>query len=72
LCYRYTTGYKPFPNQNLGQPPVQLAPQLAPELESCPPDILPADADLAKVIAAWPSLPEHIKAAILALVRSGG
>ena len=30
----------------------------------------PVDPDLAKVMAAWPKLPEHIKAAVLALVRS--
>ncbi len=28
------------------------------------------DADLASVVAAWPSLPEHIKAAILTLIES--
>jgi hypothetical protein len=30
----------------------------------------PADPDLARVIAAWPDLPPHIKAAVLALVES--
>ncbi|HLN26305.1 MAG TPA: hypothetical protein VK395_01020 [Gemmataceae bacterium] len=29
------------------------------------------DPDLARVLAAWPILPEHIKAAILALVETG-
>ena len=31
-----------------------------------------ADPDLARVVAAWPALPEHIKAAVLALVRTAG
>jgi hypothetical protein len=29
------------------------------------------DADLARVVAAWPRLPGHIKAAVLALVEAG-
>jgi hypothetical protein len=29
-------------------------------------------ADLAKVVAAWDTLPEHIKAAVLALVGAAG
>jgi hypothetical protein len=28
------------------------------------------DADLARIILAWPHLPDHIKAAVLALVRT--
>jgi len=28
--------------------------------------------DLAEIVAAWPKMPEHIKAAVLALVRTGG
>jgi hypothetical protein len=30
----------------------------------------PADPDLARVLDAWPTLPEHIKAAVLALVAA--
>ncbi len=30
----------------------------------------PSDPDWAKIVTAWPKLPEHIKAAVLALVRS--
>ena len=30
----------------------------------------PADPDLGRVAAAWPDLPPHIKAAVLALVAS--
>jgi hypothetical protein len=41
----------------------QLSPQLAPGAETPP-----ADSDLARVAAAWPHLPPHIKAAVLALV----
>jgi hypothetical protein len=29
-----------------------------------------ADADLARVVTAWPDLPAHIKAAVLALVQT--
>ena len=32
----------------------------------------PIDAYLSKVIAAWPTLPEPIKAGILAMVRAAG
>jgi len=32
----------------------------------------PPDPGLAEIVAAWPKLPEHIKAAVLALVRAGG
>jgi hypothetical protein len=32
----------------------------------------PADSDLALIMAAWPELPEHIRAAILALVGTAG
>jgi hypothetical protein len=31
----------------------------------------PADPDLARVVIAWPDLPSHIKAAVLALVGTG-
>ncbi len=27
--------------------------------------------DLAEIVTAWPKMPEHIKAAVLALVRTG-
>jgi hypothetical protein len=30
-----------------------------------------ADHDLARVVRAWPDLPEHVKAAVLALVTTG-
>jgi hypothetical protein len=32
---------------------------------------VPIDADLARVVVAWPDLPAHIKAAVLALVGTG-
>jgi hypothetical protein len=38
-----------------------LAPQLAQD---------PEDPDLARLVAAWPSLPEHIRAAVVALVAA--
>lgn len=44
------------------------APKASPTL--CPP--MPADADLAALARAWPTLPEPIKAGILALVKAAG
>jgi hypothetical protein len=32
--------------------------------------LTPADADLARVLDAWPTLPPHVKAAVLALVAT--
>jgi hypothetical protein len=37
-------------------------------LTKLPPEV---DPELARVLAAWPDLPHHIRAAILALVSSG-
>jgi hypothetical protein len=34
-------------------------------------EALEADPNLARVLAAWPDLPPHIRAAVLALVESG-
>ena len=31
---------------------------------------IPVDPDLAGVVVAWPALPEHIRAAVLALVET--
>jgi hypothetical protein len=30
------------------------------------------DADLARLVSAWPTLPAHVKAAVLALVKTAG
>jgi hypothetical protein len=54
---------KPLPDTTSGAEVHELAPQLAPEGAETP-----LDADLARVAAAWPDLPPHIKAAVLALV----
>jgi hypothetical protein len=35
------------------------------------PEPSPADPDLARVVTAWPDLPPHIRAAVLALVQAG-
>jgi hypothetical protein len=37
-------------------------------VDRCPP--VPADADLAAVVEAWPVLPEPIRAGILAMVKA--
>jgi hypothetical protein len=57
-----------LPGTTSGSPGRRLAPQLAPDGENAPAAPLPAD--LARVVRAWPDLPEHIRAAVLALVTS--
>ena len=48
------------------------------EIPGCTPgctsqtETAPIDADLVKVIGTWPTLPEHLKAAVLALVATVG
>jgi hypothetical protein len=44
------------------QPPAAYTPLTQP----------PDDTDLARVVSAWPQLPEHIKSAVLALVGAAG
>jgi hypothetical protein len=56
------------PNSTLRPKHGQLSPQLAPGAESSP----PLDPNLARVVAAWPGLPAHIRAAVLALLQSAG
>jgi hypothetical protein len=55
------------PQENTAHPHADAPhwPQGWPQTERLPPD-------LARVVAAWPGLPAHIKAAILALVASAG
>ncbi len=56
-------GRKAEPEQDLRQP----APTVAHYL---PTDTCKSDPDLAAVLAAWPDLPEAIKAGILAMVKA--
>jgi hypothetical protein len=55
------------PANGYGDSDGSLAPQLAPEAEK-----RSSDPDLARVIDAWPVLPEAIRRAVLALVGSAG
>ena len=50
---------KPLPDNTSGTPDPSLAPVLAPD---------PEDPDLVRVVTAWPALPPHLRAAVLALV----
>jgi len=60
---RNVKGRKPLPANTSGKPTGQLAPQLAPA---------PADADLARLLDAWPRLPLPLRKAILALLDAAG
>jgi hypothetical protein len=35
-----------------------------------PSQVCPNDADLARIIEVWPTLPQHFKAAVMALVKT--
>ena len=56
------TAQVPQDNDLRRQPPAAYTPLTRP----------PADPELARVVAAWPQLPDHIKAAVLALVGAAG
>ena len=58
------SGHNPLPANTSGNPPAPLA-RLAPEAGQP----APLDPDLARVVAAWPGLPEAIRRAMLALVE---
>src|SRR5271157_2277414 len=66
-CQRFSrpsrSSRKPEPEQDLRQP----APCVAHHL---PTDTCKTDPDLAAVVAAWPNLPEAIKAGIVAMVKA--
>jgi hypothetical protein len=52
-----------LPDNTSGTVAASLSPQLAPAAPNPP-----ADPDRAAVAAAWPDLPPHVRAAVLALV----
>ena len=41
-------------------------------VESLTPPLTPADPDLSEIVAAWPSLPKHVRATFLGIVRALG
>ena len=59
---RKVAGRKSLQDNSSGDGGPQLSAPLA--------QLVPADADLARLCSAWPVLPDHIKAAILALVAT--
>jgi hypothetical protein len=59
-------GYKGKPDKEIGSASGQFVagfPEMAPEALRLPPD-------LARVVAAWPELPEHVRATSLMLLES--
>jgi hypothetical protein len=55
-------------HNELGNPP----PAGAAQSGAVTSGVLPPDRDLARVVAAWPDLEQHIRAAVLALVGAAG
>ena len=65
----------PSGDRELREPPHPVVPSLVPTSPGARVDAdssAAADSDLAQIIAAWPGLPEAIKAGILALVKAAG
>ena len=64
-----------YPRQEPNSPPkTRKTPPIDPEALQNPVQFASgtADADLSRVIVAWPDLPGHIKAAVLALIGTAG
>jgi hypothetical protein len=59
-----------LPPNTSGDTAARLAPQLAPSAREPPSPLAAttADPDLARILDAWPTLPPHIRAAVLALI----
>jgi hypothetical protein len=63
--YRISNPALDFPNSANGQVLATTAERVLP---TCLPKTAENDLDLRAVVEAWPTLPEHIRAAVLALV----
>ena len=59
---------KPCQRRDLGDPAAPVCTSVCTDL----PESDRIDADLAKVVAAWPTLPDPLKAGILAMVKAAG
>jgi hypothetical protein len=62
----------PLNDNRSGEGPERFSPGFAPAGSDVAPDRTapPADADVARIVGAWPTLPAPIKAAILALISA--
>ena len=67
-----TYGLKDRCSENVSAPNKELTKNENPVFDTSLDNLLQKYPDLAAVVKAWPNLPEHIKAAIKALIESAG